>query len=108
MSLPHVTHDVRHPKTWELSGTTVMDAFNLLALLKSKMRTGGPSACLVVPHHGLHENRLDGAMEERNLEMTGTGQPQWGHTCQICMKFYKGEDGNFCTHVSRFHSRQKI
>lgn len=85
-----------------------MDAFNLLALLKSKMRTGGPSACLVVPHHGLHENRLDGAMEERNLEMTGTGQPQWGHTCQICMKFYKGEDGNFCTHVSRFHSRQKI
>ncbi|KAJ7930309.1 hypothetical protein B0H13DRAFT_1858940 [Mycena leptocephala] len=41
---------------------------------------------LSVPHNGLQTDRLDNALEYRNIRMTGTGQYQWAHACKGCQK----------------------
>lgn len=86
----------RHAHKWELDQRDVMKTWWVLSLLLSIDRQSKGKGRLIVPHHANGEDQLKGPMEERNMDMTGTGQPKFGHACQGCMKFYKGSDGNFC------------
>ncbi|KAF8583181.1 hypothetical protein K439DRAFT_1507019 [Ramaria rubella] len=72
-----------------LDGELVLDSFFLHALLRHKIRC---NERLRVPHHGMHEDRLTGNIQERNMFIAGTGQEMWAHACNDCEKFYTGQD----------------
>ncbi|KAJ7178438.1 hypothetical protein C8R43DRAFT_872162, partial [Mycena crocata] len=84
----------------ELTGELVLDAFLFHAILRDKRRH---KETLSVPHHDYQNHRLDEALAERNYRMTGTGQPQWAHACDKCMKVYKGEDGRWYRMTAGVH-----
>lgn len=86
----------RHAHRWELDQRHVMQTWWILSLLLSTDRTSLGQRRLTVPHHACGNDRLEGEMVVRNMDMTGTGQPMYGHTCQGCMKCYKGSDGKIC------------
>ncbi|RDX40837.1 hypothetical protein OH76DRAFT_1504468 [Lentinus brumalis] len=73
------------PDARQLSGDTVWHAFYLHALLLDSTRRSDP---LRVPHSGVHAERLQRALEARNLRMAGVGQPEWAHACDLCEKIY--------------------
>ncbi|KAJ7016595.1 hypothetical protein C8F04DRAFT_506465 [Mycena alexandri] len=75
-----------------LDGDLVLDAFFHHAVLRDKSFR---HQTLSLPHTGAQRNRLDEVLQERNYHMVGTGQEFWAHTCNRCMKVYKGEDGNW-------------
>ncbi|KZV82042.1 hypothetical protein EXIGLDRAFT_627600, partial [Exidia glandulosa HHB12029] len=64
-----------------LSAEAVMHGFFLHALLRDSYAHGDP---LKLPHHGLQETRMEQAMHDRNVHMSGTGQPLWAHACDDC------------------------
>ncbi|KAJ7121167.1 hypothetical protein C8R44DRAFT_622980 [Mycena epipterygia] len=66
-----------------LQAITILESFFLHALLRDAMKRG---ATLAVPHHGSNTERLNTALEARNSRMVGTGQDQWAHACDGCMK----------------------
>ncbi|KAF9005725.1 hypothetical protein BDZ89DRAFT_966423 [Hymenopellis radicata] len=70
----------------ELTQEMVLDAFFLYALLRHNI-------VLRVPHHGQQEHRLDDALHEANQRMAGTGQPQYAHACDQCLKVISNNNG---------------
>lgn len=86
----------RHAHKWELDQRHVMQTWWILSLLLSTDRKSNGTASLRIPHHADDGDQLQAAMVVRNMELTGTGQPMYGHTCKGCMKFYKGNDGQIC------------
>ncbi|KZV90926.1 hypothetical protein EXIGLDRAFT_592899, partial [Exidia glandulosa HHB12029] len=74
----------------KLRGALVLEAFFLHALLRFYSQRQGS---LTVPHHGKKEHRLDAALHFRNSAMAGTGQPQWAHACNSCMKLKRDPNG---------------
>lgn len=74
-----------------ISGQVVLDAFFIHALLCDRTIRG---STLAIPHHGLHRDRLEDALMERNLRLAGTGQEMWGHACGSCMKVIDTQDGS--------------
>ncbi|KAJ7151061.1 hypothetical protein C8R46DRAFT_914205 [Mycena filopes] len=66
-----------------LPPTTVWDGFFLHALLRDATKRG---FTLAVPHNGTNADRLNTALERRNVWMVGTGQDLWAHACTGCQK----------------------
>ena len=82
---------------WALSFTLdtkgVSDAFYLYSLLDHH----NCSKVLELLHHASNNaDHLRPALEEQNLRMAGTGQPEWNHACELCTKVYPGQDGDLC------------
>ncbi|KAF9045648.1 hypothetical protein BDZ89DRAFT_942555 [Hymenopellis radicata] len=74
---------------WRLDEEIVSATFRVFALLRDKARRTNGEGWLIVDHHGTDDERFEAAIDARNLDMVGTGQPMWGHGCQGCMKFKK-------------------
>ncbi|KAF9022076.1 hypothetical protein BDZ89DRAFT_956953 [Hymenopellis radicata] len=75
----------------EITQDIVLEAFFLHALLR---RCQYDNILLSVPHCGDQAHRLDAALDVANRRMAATGQPQYGHACNRCMKVVKDENGN--------------
>lgn len=76
-----------------LTSEVVWDAFFLHSLLRDAQRR---NYGLALPHHGRIETRFDQALHERNVIMAGTGQPNWAHACDDCMKIKIDSTGKRC------------
>ncbi|KAJ6476418.1 hypothetical protein C8R45DRAFT_379283 [Mycena sanguinolenta] len=76
----------------DLTGDLVLDSFIHYSILQDKKIR---RETLSLPHGGHQNHRYDEAMAERNYRMAGTGQPMWAHSCNRCMKLYKGGDGQW-------------
>ncbi|KAJ7166282.1 hypothetical protein B0H12DRAFT_1040638, partial [Mycena haematopus] len=74
----------------ELTGELVLDSFLFHSVLRDKSRR---REILTLSHGNLQNHALDDALAERNYRMAGTGQWQWSHACDGCMRVYEGEDG---------------
>ncbi|KAF9017871.1 hypothetical protein BDZ89DRAFT_960689 [Hymenopellis radicata] len=72
---------------WCLTRDIIFDAFWVFALLRDKARRTNGQECLMVDHRTENSIRFDVAIDQRNMEMAGTGQPMWGHVCEGCVKF---------------------
>ncbi|EJD55118.1 hypothetical protein AURDEDRAFT_155348 [Auricularia subglabra TFB-10046 SS5] len=75
---------------YTLSGSIVFEAFLLHALLRFHATLG---QSLSLPHGGSNDRRFDEALQQRNVLMAGTGQPQWAHACKRCTLIKKHENG---------------
>ncbi|KAJ7510345.1 hypothetical protein B0H11DRAFT_1702034, partial [Mycena galericulata] len=84
----------------ELTGELVLDSFLFHAILRDKSRR---REILSVPHANYQNHRLDEALAERNYRFAGTGQPQWPHACDGCMKVYQGEDDQWYRMTAGVH-----
>ncbi|KZV81992.1 hypothetical protein EXIGLDRAFT_627672, partial [Exidia glandulosa HHB12029] len=67
----------------DLSAEVVMDVFFIGALLRWMARQ---ERTLHVHHHSVQSLRFEEAMKARNRYIAGTGQDQWAHACDGCMK----------------------
>ncbi|KAI0713063.1 hypothetical protein C8T65DRAFT_574185, partial [Cerioporus squamosus] len=74
-----------------LSAETVWHGFYLHALLLHAQRK---HAALLVPHGGVHADRLNAAIAARNEAMIGVGQPHWAHACDECEKIFGPDEQN--------------
>jgi len=70
----------------------VWDGFVLLSLLEDLL-SRRPGSVLVVPHTGEQKNRFNQVMQERNLFMSQSGQPEWAHYCNKCCRVWGNENG---------------
>ncbi|EJD54206.1 hypothetical protein AURDEDRAFT_51957, partial [Auricularia subglabra TFB-10046 SS5] len=73
-----------------LTAEVVLDGFILHALLRDARYRNYE---LILPHHTPQPQRMDHAMHARNVMMAGTGQAQWAHACDDCMKLKTDADG---------------
>ncbi|KAI0072019.1 hypothetical protein K474DRAFT_462626 [Panus rudis PR-1116 ss-1] len=84
------------PRAWPapsvLSCDLVWDAFFLYTLLEWKANAPKPTQ-LVLDHDHQQAARLLGAIQDRNMAMSGHGQPHWNHACDLCCHIGKNEDG---------------
>ncbi|KAF9020708.1 hypothetical protein BDZ89DRAFT_958068, partial [Hymenopellis radicata] len=71
---------------WRLNRELVMDTFWIFALLRDQARRTNGTGTLAVANQGDQVDRFKTAIDNRNLAMTGTGQPMWGHICDACVK----------------------
>ncbi|KIJ47694.1 hypothetical protein M422DRAFT_163649, partial [Sphaerobolus stellatus SS14] len=77
--------------TLKLDTDNSSDAFYLYSLLLDHSCQG---SFLKLPHHAPNNTeRLHDALELRNMQMVGPGQPEWNHACSGCTKLYKNSDG---------------
>ncbi|KAK6984509.1 hypothetical protein R3P38DRAFT_2575937 [Favolaschia claudopus] len=67
----------------ELDGPLVLDAFFTHGLLRHHATY---HTCLFLPHYGSQRNRLNQALEARNLK-------HWPHACTKCMRIVDGPNG---------------
>ena len=66
-----------------MSSEIVWNAFYLQALLVHHDRH---NSVLELPHGENQTGRFTAALDARNKEMVGIGQPQWAHACDECEK----------------------
>ncbi|KAI0740570.1 hypothetical protein C8Q76DRAFT_608605 [Earliella scabrosa] len=73
------------PDAHNLTGDLVWNAFYVHSLLLNCHRRGEQ---LDVPHRCHQADRFLDAINSRNDDMVGTGQPLWAHACDDCEKLY--------------------
>lgn len=77
------------PFSFTLRREHIWDAFTLLCLLEDCARR---TTRLEVPHTGEQKNRFLKAVQERNLRMRISGQPDAMHRCNKCTRYYDLEN----------------
>ncbi|TFK78734.1 hypothetical protein K466DRAFT_506824 [Polyporus arcularius HHB13444] len=77
-----------------LPAAVVWNSFYLYSLLLYACHHTQSS--LIVPHHGDQADRFTAALEARNLQIMGTGQPEWAHACDECEKIIAPERLKAC------------
>lgn len=90
-------HD--YPKKLELDVETVWNSLFLFWLIEDHSDSQRP--VLVLDHNEATQAlRLEGALQDRNLRMVGTGQEEWSHVCDLCCEIKKASDGRGALHVT--------
>ena len=84
MKIYNFSHKSGYDRTAKLSSEAVWNAFYIHALLLHHRRQ---HSVLELPHHGEQADRLTAALNARNEQMVGIGQPHWAHACDECEKF---------------------
>ncbi|KAJ3506212.1 hypothetical protein NLJ89_g6995 [Agrocybe chaxingu] len=74
----------------EIRDEYVLDGFFLYSLMLDKAERGNP---LLLRHDTTMRERLKNILNERNKEMEGTGQEQYGHACDLCFILLNGPNG---------------
>jgi hypothetical protein len=77
-------------RSFKMRPEHVWDGFLLLSLLEDYDER---KQVLSVPDTGEQSERFKDAMRERNARFRLSGQPEWGHHCDKCMRVWKEEDG---------------
>ena len=72
-----------------ITSEIVWNSFYLHALLLHHTRRASQ---LKVPHSGEQADRLTAALNARNEQMVGVGQPEWAHACDDCEKILTPEN----------------
>ena len=84
LSLPETVGE--HPS---ITSEIVWNSFYLHALLLHHTRHASQ---LKVPHSGEQADQLTAALNARNEQMVGVGQPEWAHACDNCEKILRPEN----------------
>ncbi|EPQ50066.1 hypothetical protein GLOTRDRAFT_108722 [Gloeophyllum trabeum ATCC 11539] len=80
------------PIKFALDAERVWEAFFLYSLLLDHHEHG---ELLILPHNSSSQfERLRPAIQARNKQMAGPGQPEWNHACNLCCWVSQDEDGN--------------
>lgn len=89
-ALSQLTPARRQIARYRLRTEHVGDGFVIYALLKDARDLG---YILRVPHEGDQQDRFTAAMHERNNHMQRSGQPEFLHTCDKCLRVITQPDG---------------
>ncbi|KAJ7577697.1 hypothetical protein C8J56DRAFT_1007158 [Mycena floridula] len=86
------------PTDWKLSFDldvdNFWDGFFLYSLLLD-CHEQQPKVTLVLNHQAPSQaERVQPALQQRNMRMAGTGQEGWSHACQCCCYEWEDEEGN--------------
>lgn len=89
-SMSQLVGDARTDPQYRLRPAHTWDGFVLLALLRDTRVHGG---VLEVPHTGQQKDRLKAAMQRRNERIRRSGQPEYAHWCNKCVRRFDDSDG---------------
>ncbi|KAF8156137.1 hypothetical protein BJ912DRAFT_1027204 [Pholiota molesta] len=78
------------PFGFELRGEYIWNTISHLAILEYYAEEGRQ---LNLPHGSIHQDRLSAVIAERNRRFEEQGQPEWGHYCDKCIRFFNDENG---------------
>lgn len=100
--LVHASLPAAFPTRLEIDTKDVWNAFFLHSLLldHDEQRT-----TMVIEHNASSQaDRLKPQLQSRNARMSGPGQEQWNHACDMCCWVYE-EDGKHCKSIYCRHCK---
>ncbi|KAH9856809.1 hypothetical protein C2E23DRAFT_866135 [Lenzites betulinus] len=90
-ALSRLTSDERHIPRYRLRTEHVWDGFVILSLLKDACDR---AYVLQVPQDGEQCDRFSNAMQQRNDHIHRSGQPEFLHCCDKCVRIFPLPDGS--------------